>query len=278
MKIEIDKNVVKQDSIIISFDIDDHYIYTGTLDSIVHIWDRETGEHVHKIDAHFGPVTVIHENNDFLFIGYKDLAINVHRKGAWKIHRNFFLHTKGISAIGTDGGHLYSAAQDGTMAKTDYETMKYKVFKSSIYWETSIAFDEKHFYTGSFDKVVRVWDKDSLKEKKTLVAHTKAISAVLVDDKYIYSGARDNKIVVWDKNTYEQVAQIDKHSHWVNTLALYENKLISGSWDNTLRVWEIDSWNQVLKLEFPESVNHIKIIGNEIYATVYNVVIKLNIK
>jgi WD40 repeat protein len=60
------------------------------------------------------------------------------------------------------------------------------------------------------------------------------------DNKFIVSGSIDKTIRVWDRESGTQLKKLKGHNGWVNSVAISsDNKfIVSGSQDKTIRVWE----------------------------------------
>ena len=62
---------------------------------------------------------------------------------------------------------------------------------------TSVAFDAQHIVSGSRDKTIKVWDRETGALVHTLTGHEGAVTSVALDGQHIVSGSEDKTIKVW---------------------------------------------------------------------------------
>lgn len=105
--------------------------------------------------------------------------------------------------------------------------------------------DGKTILSGSDDTTVKIWDRDSLKELRTLSGHTENISSVVVtsDSRRAITASQDGMIRIWELGTGQELSTLQGHSAGINAIALAPDNrtLVSVSWDKTLKVWNIES-------------------------------------
>ena len=66
--------------------------------------------------------------------------------------------------------------------------------------------------------------------------------AVTPDGRYIVSGSQDKTVRVWERDTGKEVQKLTGHHDWVTSVAVTPDGryIVSGSLDQTVRVWSID--------------------------------------
>lgn len=71
--------------------------------------------------------------------------------------------------------------------------------------------------------------------------------AIDPDDRTIASGSKDNTIKLWNRSTGEEIRTLTGHSNAVNSLAFSSDgqTLVSGSEDGTLKIWNLGTGQQV---------------------------------
>ena len=83
----------------------------------------------------------------------------------------------------------------------------------------SVAFspDGKHIVSGSEDKTVRIWDRESGKELQKLEGHEGAVNSVAFspDGKHIVSGSWDETVRIWDHASGKELQKIEGHAKGV---------------------------------------------------------------
>jgi len=107
----------------------------------------------------------------------------------------------------------------------------------------AITPDGKRAVTGSWDKVVRLWNLESKECIDSHNKHTDTIWAVAItsDGKVVVSGSRDTDIRIWNTEFNKQTV-LRGHVKYVQDLAITPDgkRILSGSGDNTVRVWDTE--------------------------------------
>ncbi len=67
--------------------------------------------------------------------------------------------------------------------------------------------------------------------------------AISSDNKFIVSGSSDKTIRIWERESGTQIQELKAHDNTVNSVSISsDNKfIVSGSDDKTIRVWERES-------------------------------------
>ena len=70
---------------------------------------------------------------------------------------------------------------------------------------TSVAFshDSQYLATGSFDKMINIWNLKTGDIFKSLDGHSKAVNSVAFssNSEYLVSGSEDKSLIIWNFNT-----------------------------------------------------------------------------
>jgi WD40 repeat protein len=120
---------------------------------------------------------------------------------------------------------------------------------------TSVAFspDGKTIASGSWDKTIRLWDRDSKQEIAALKGHSSYVSSVVFspDGNIIASGSDDHTIRLWDWESKQEIATLNGHSLPVTGVAFSPDgkTIASGSWDKTIRLWDRHSKQEIAVLK-----------------------------
>eukprot|EP00899_Mesostigma_viride_P023792 jgi/Mesvir1/4598/Mv15825-RA.1 len=158
-----------------------------------------------------------------------------------------------ISALGVDDFFLYTACN------TSVGTVKvWGAGLSGVHSFGAISSLEGHagpilcmalsmdaVYTGSADKMVKIWSKATFGCLTTLVGHTAAVTSLHVPleadgrnhARLIFSGSEDCRIRVWSASNYTCLAMLSGHESSITSLVMAgEGWLYSGSLDKTIKV------------------------------------------
>ncbi len=69
------------------------------------------------------------------------------------------------------------------------------------------SFDDQLIISGSYDKTIKIWEKESGKEFQILKGHSHSVNSVAIskDNKYIISGSSDKTIKIWETENYKEI-------------------------------------------------------------------------
>lgn len=101
----------------------------------------------------------------------------------------------------------------------------------------------KHFFTGSWDKTLRLWDLTKFSTHQRFQGHTKDVLSlgITCSDRLLVSGSMDNTVRVWDLAGNVQ-HKIEEFGGWVSCIKRIntgkDSNLAIGSWDNTVGVYD----------------------------------------
>ena len=109
----------------------------------------------------------------------------------------------------------------------------------------AVAFssDDSQIVSGSWDKLVRVWDASTGEMLKLLEGHTDYVTSVAFssDNRRIVSGSGDKSVQVWDASTGETLKALEGHTEDVTSVAFSsdDRRIVSGSEDKLVRIWAL---------------------------------------
>jgi len=117
----------------------------------------------------------------------------------------------------------------------------------------SFAPNGKFLATGSYDSSVRVWDRDTGKQRARFqVPHRAQIccNAFSPDGKVVAAGDNCSRIWLWDWQSGREPISFKAHDEVVQTLAFSPDGkvLASGGWDHTVCLWEAASGRELHRL------------------------------
>ncbi|ETO03547.1 Serine/Threonine protein kinase, partial [Reticulomyxa filosa] len=282
------------------------FLCSGSYDKTVRIWDVETSKQIqlfsdhssHVTGAKFSPYHYHYNRRNVICSSSDDKTIrfwDVKDKQPLKV---FNEHTGAVCSIAFspfDGRHLCSGSFDKTIRLWDVETFKLLyVFKGHTDAVCCLDFSPSQgnknngvsmscspgrtFCSGSYDKIIRIWDIETNRELTEFKGHGFAVSSVKYGSNElkniggantILSGSWDHTVRLWDARSSQQTHVFNGHKDWVyvveysplvanNSKIGGGNVICSGSKDNTIRFWDIRSSKTLDVIKIDEGENGMR--------------------
>jgi WD40 repeat protein len=148
-------------------------------------------------------------------------------------------HGSSVNTLAVDEGHIISGSFDNTIRLWDKNMGEcVRILTGHESGVRKLIADKGYIISGGGDSTIRIWDNNTGECIRILKGHEGDVYALGVDEGYIISGSRDNTIRIWDKNTGECIRTLQGHNDAVYTLVMDEGYIISGSWDRTITLWD----------------------------------------
>jgi WD40 repeat protein/formylglycine-generating enzyme required for sulfatase activity len=189
---------------------DGRHALSGSWDRTVRLWDVATGKEVKRL------------------LGHQSIIIGV--------------------AVSRDGRFAASAGHDLVRVWDLKEGTEAGQFPHGG-GVNAVAFspDGRHLLSAGWDKVVRLWDRETGKELKTLMGHTKPISFVAFlpnTDEAVSAG--EDGTWLWDLKTGNDVRQFAGISVAVAPDGL---RLVTGDLEGVVRLWDVKTGAELHRFE-----------------------------
>lgn len=239
---------------------DNKFIFSGSEDKTIIIWNAETGLAEGKLEGHTSTVNALEltENDEFLISGAWDNSIRI---WDWRNRTQISTlngHTAGVYcfAISKDRKTLLSGAGDYRVRVWDLdaqaEVAALECGNSSVFG-LALGKDGKNIIAGGWDSHLRFWNFDT----KALITDHNCNSgviqslAVTSDSKFIVYGTRNNTVKVLNYEDRTEVMVFDVHNNWVRNLVTTSDScyFITCSADKTMRVVNIKEKTEEFNLE-----------------------------
>ena len=133
---------------------------------------------------------------------------------------------------------------------------------SSVY---ALVVCERQLISASHDKLVKIWDLNTLRCRHTLKGHNSRVRALAVSGKLLFSGSNDKSIKVWNLELVSQTQSLESHSSWIRALATEKDVLTSASKDNTVKVWDLKNMKCIFTFASGSEVYSLAMTNNTVY-------------
>jgi hypothetical protein len=183
-------------------------------------------------------------DDKFLYTGSSDGGLAVWDPAGLKHIANFKAgHQKAVKSLvlANRSATLYSAGSDAVIKEWDVESQKVLNEVKDKGEINSICLQDNMLFSGSNDKTVKIWDARSYKCIATLTAHSRAVKCLYVLGNYLFSGSNDQQVLVWSLQTNSVLTNLQGHEGWIKSLTGNKSTLFSGSHDETIRVWDLNT-------------------------------------
>ncbi|HYF80356.1 MAG TPA: hypothetical protein VD973_24875 [Symbiobacteriaceae bacterium] len=252
-----------------SMDMDEHLIYLSGEQS-VSLWDRQTLSCVHRKEGFRKGFRLCVD--DAYIYGTSLYHFTVLDKRTLEPIHEMQFGADISSDLGKpiqDSSRVYFPIRNGQLVAIDkVEPTRARILEqhSGTIW--GMDQDDRFLYTGSVDRTVRVWEKESLAVVRVLEGHRGNVQRVCVGGPYLFTGATDLSVIVWDRQTGEMIHRIrNAHRKAINGLAYWNGRLLTSSMAaGEVRIWACGSWDmkQAHSLSLAEGVG-ARVVGDTVY-------------
>jgi len=117
---------------------------------------------------------------------------------------------------------------------------------------TAFSPDGKTLATTGYERITRLWDTATWRERASLVGHTEKVWCVSFspDGSKLATGSYDDTIKVWDAASGKELMTLRGHRAWVPAVKFSpDGKLLaSASWDYTIKLWDVTTGRELRTL------------------------------
>ncbi|XP_044477607.1 protein JINGUBANG-like [Mangifera indica] len=222
-------------------------LFSAHQDHKIRVWKINNQEHDHHQQKYTRLATLptLGDRAFRLLMPKNHVQIRRHKTSTWVHH----VDTVSALALASDATLLYSVSWDRTIKV--WRTSDFKCLESirNAHEDAinAVALSEDgHVYTGSADKKIKVWRKNTGEKKHSLVStlekHNSGINALALssDGLVLYSGACDRSILVWEKDrngNMELAGALRGHTKSILCIGVVSDLVLSGSADKSIRIW-----------------------------------------
>ncbi|KAG7095720.1 hypothetical protein E1B28_006433 [Marasmius oreades] len=211
------------------------FIFTGSRDRTIKMWDLTSGKCIGTFRGHKGSVLCLKffwlsEESGVMYSGSSDRTIFV-----WDVWLN----------------------RQGTSAKVR------TILRGHGGGVLDLAVDSQWVVSCSKDAAIRIWPRESIFPDKfgqgptpylTLEGHDGPVNAVGLDNGRVASASGDGKIILWDVETGARLQTLEGHERGLACIAFKHNLVVSGSSDRRIKIWSTETGACLCTLEGHEAL------------------------
>lgn len=197
-------------------------VVSGSMDTTVRIWNRDTGDSLHILRGHPLPVVSVAMDaaRGRVVSGSGDKTVKV-----WNMEtggeplRTLEGHTSSVISLAMSGGRVASGSPDKTVNVWNVETGELLHTLRHSAWVSSVALHDGLVLSGSWDNTVRRWDVKTGRPLRRTVRHPDKVNSVAVDSRgYAVSGDMGGSIKNWDASSGVVIYAVRHDASWSSVL------------------------------------------------------------
>ena len=179
-----------------------------------------------------------------------------------------------VYSMAVQGQKVYSGLYNGNIqvwhmdayvnlpsgSRPEYHTLT--GHKSSIY---SLVVTERQLLSASHDKLIKVWDLNTMRCRHTLRGHNSRVRALARSASLLFSGSNDKSIKVWNLDSMSNTHSLESHVSWIRALATEKDVLTSASKDLTVKVWDIKTLKCIFTFQAGSEVYCLAMTNSMVY-------------
>ena len=186
-----------------------------------------------------------HPQNTYIAAGTQDSRVFVWNNADPKVPAQWLAHGGAVHSVqvAPQAPQIMSAGSDGLIKFWALPVAPRTLTHPDAVLAVASTTDGKKLYTGSADKLVRIWDTTKQAMEKQFTGHTGAVTAVAISPNgtFLVSGSADNTIRLWDQKSAKETDVVLAHAAPVTALNINagSTQMLSASEDGAVKLWAL---------------------------------------
>jgi WD40 repeat protein len=227
---------------------DGNVLITGGDDKTVRHFSPPAGKEIRPLTGPLAPVTSVTLNpaNSVIAAASQDRQVYFWNAADGKPAGQLTAHAGPVTDVQfhPQGTQVATAGADGLVRLWAYPPTPARTAPHPDGVLVAVASpDGKKLYTGSADKVLRIWDATKPAVERQFTGHTGAITALAVsaNGQLLVSGGADATLRFWNQATAKEADVVTAHAAPITSLALNPaaTQVVSTSEDGTIKLWQL---------------------------------------
>ncbi len=225
---------------------DGRWLASGGADSVVKIWDIESGLELRALSGHAGWIKslAISDNGEWIASGSNDRTIRIWNVASGSLVKTLSAHGGPVETVAFSPNTriLASGSADNTIRVWDLSSSReLQSLEGHTGWITTLAFssDSKLLVSGSADRSIKIWDTTSWTNTRTLTKHSDSITALAfnADGSTLASAGSEGKIHLWSRDSDREPSTLSSRTSRTLALKFRGDELLATAADGHLAVW-----------------------------------------
>lgn len=237
----------------VAFSPEGNLILTGSADTTLQLWDRQTSRCLLSFEGHKNEITAVAFSPAFNLAGRfvcsasADTTLKIWSLSSGACLRTCGGHSAAVQSVAVHpAGHLMvSGSRDAKLKLWEVSTGRcLRTFGEHRDGVMAVAFspDGRSVVSASADQTLKQWNLDT-GDSRSFEGHKAAVNSVALsaDSRYALSGSDDHTCKLWNLLTGDCMRTFTEHTAAVRSVSLSTNGryALSGSDDKTCRLWNL---------------------------------------
>ncbi|GHO61599.1 hypothetical protein KSC_004910 [Ktedonobacter sp. SOSP1-52] len=238
----------------VSIDVHGNWAASSDPDSIIWLWDMNTGRYLQRFQGHRGGVTAICISDDgsLLVSGSFDATICLWETATGRCLRIFEGHRKGHAVtsvrISRDGCWIASCGGEDRVVRVWEAATGHCVHRLIDHSHGTVRAIDLNangslLVCGCSNGTIQLWEVADERCVHVLTGHMNGINGLRLssDERWIVSGGEDGTVRLWEATTGRCVYTLERQGNEVISVSLSSDGrwIVSSTWA-TARLWELD--------------------------------------
>lgn len=211
LNLDLKQTLVGPLGTIFSLTSDDHYLFSGSGDSRVIIWNKKDWSEVGSLSGQRHFILSLAVDREYIFAGGIDDCINVFTRDDFSQVKSLEGHDSNILSLACDDKYLYSGSGE-------------------LWWGGPGSPRPPEF-----ESAVRVWDKKDWSCVAVLVGHTDNVNAIATDNSFVYSVSDDSTLRIFSKKDWNEILTLEVNARRIESMTTDEDSVYIGCSDGLIR-------------------------------------------
>lgn len=248
---------------VMSLQLCDNILATGSYDNTIKIWDLDTGEEIRTLTGHSMGVRCLQFDDNKLISGSLDKTLRVWNWRTGECISTYHGHTEGVIALHFDSNIVVSGSVDHTARVWNFEDRSVCTLRGHTDWVNSVKIDSasRTIFTASDDCTVKLWDLDTKKCIHTFEGHVGQVQQVLpLPAEFEVEEEQDDESDPGSPGSHQSV--LDENggfpilSYQDDVASLFSSQpgrslppryMLTSALDSTIRLWDVHSGRCIRK-------------------------------